>query len=676
MTTISLSRASYLARRLRETPVTFLVQKLLLEARKRSCWALYRWRWFSDQAVSHARLSAGYFQLGQSIRETWCQHARGEPEQTGRFASEAVGLLTGGWPCLGYGRVGIPHGKAWHSDSVHGVTWPRKYFANVDFVCADAHCDVKIPWELSRLQYLVWLSEASLVALEIDVRERCRNAMNDILRDWATWNPPGFGINWVSAMEVAIRAINIILATAPVFDELDDDVKSLVVRQLAHHRAYLARFPEVSDVNGNHHLAGLVGEQYLVFALTSKGIGSMARASEAVARELDVQFEEEGAHHERSVGYHRLCQEFAVYSASLQVRCNGELAPLISGVFSRVFAFTREFSLQSYRHPIIGDADSGSVVSYQQDSRCVGWFEALAGSPLVLSKPQARVVRLLEAVAGRRNFLADTVPDASRKPTSEAMSAIYRSGFVALRGHGWEVFSRAGTHGLAGRAPHDHDDNAAVWVGYQGRDVLVEKGCHSYTLSRELRSAALASSSHNVVCVAGRERYRPTAGSVFATVRSAPIATLGALAADPERGTTLARLDLEWACGSDGGEDVHIAHRRSIRLSISEGRPRCAIADECLLSRPDSLVIYWHLAPTWALAWAKDDQVIIEGPAQERIAIYLEYDCPYQMTLEEYDFSDCYGGISMAVRIRLIFENLTSLSGRAKLVPYGRVDSD
>lgn len=676
MTTISLSRAAYLARRFRETPVSFLARKLLLEVRKRTYWAAYSCRWVTDLAASRAQLSVGYFQLGRAIRETWLQHAKEKPEQARRNSVETVELLCRGWPCLGYGRVSIPRGEAWHSDAVHGMTWARGYFANVDFVCQDVYCDVKIPWELSRLQYLVWLSEATLTAPEPDVRQRCRAALSDILRDWATWNPPGFGINWVSAMEVAIRAINIILATAPVFDELDDEVKSLVARQLAHHWGYLARFPEVSDVNGNHHLAGLVGEQYLVFALASKDAGSMAGASEAVARELDSQFEEEGAHHERSIGYHRLCQEFAVYAAALQFRSNEGLGPLISGALRRAFEFTRLFSLQSYRYPIIGDADSGSVVCYQQDPRGVQWFEGLVRAQQGLSESQARIVRLLEAVAGHRHFLAGTVSDADRKPTSEDLSAIYRSGFVALRGHGWEVFSRAGSHGLAGRAPHDHDDNAAVWAANKGQDVLVEKGCHSYTLSRDLRSAALASSSHNVVCLAGAERYRPTAGSVFATARSAPVANVSALATDPKQYMALAQLDLEWTSGVDGRGEVRVAHCRTISLDRSDDQARCVIADECSLSHAGSLVVYWHLSPGWSLAQASDCSVLIEGPQLERVAIYFDYDHAYRLSEAKYDFSECYGGTSVATRMQLYFENIVSLRGQAVLVPSGLSDAD
>lgn len=675
MTTISLSRASYLARRLRETPTSFLVRKLLLEVRKRTYRAAYSCRRVTDLAASRARLSAGYFQLGRAIRERWLQHAREEPEQARRSSVEAVELLSRGWPCLGYGRVSIPRGEAWHSDAVHGITWPRSYFANVDFVREDAYCDVKIPWELSRLQYLVWFSEASLTASECDIRERCRAALNDILRDWMTWNPPGFGINWVSAMEVAIRAINILLATAPVFDELDNDVKSLVARQLAHHRNYLARFPEVSDVNGNHHLAGLLGEQYLVFALASKRADAVACASAAVARELDVQFEEEGAHHERSIGYHRLCQEFAVYSAALQVRCNDVLGPPISGVLTRAFAFTRVFSLESYYHPIIGDADGGSVVNYQQHPRDVSWFDALTGSQPELQVSQARVVRLLEAVAGCRNFLEGAVPGATEKRTSARPSGICRSGFVALRGHGWEVFSRAGSHGLAGRAPHDHDDNAAVWVGYCGQDVLVERGCHSYTLSRGLRSAALASSSHNVVCVEGTERYRSAHGSVFATARTAPVATSQNLRVGQEQELAVVSLALEWLSTPNVGKPIRVAHCRTIQLEIGDQGPQCVIADECSLSSVGGLVIYWHLAPGWQVAAAEAEHVVITGPAQRSIAIYWRYDNPHHISEETYDFSDCYGSTCAATRLQLHFSSLTSLSGRATLVPYGCLDA-
>src|SRR4029453_4549425 len=43
----------------------------------------------------------------------------------------------------------------WSRDFKSGVTWPRRYMRDIELVAPDAGSDVKVPWELSRLQWLM-----------------------------------------------------------------------------------------------------------------------------------------------------------------------------------------------------------------------------------------------------------------------------------------------------------------------------------------------------------------------------------------------------------------------------------------------------------------------------------------------------------------------------------------
>ncbi len=66
-------------------------------------------------------------------------------------------------------------------------------------------------------------------------------------------------------MEVAIRGLNLMLSAAVHRRRTcRPATRKLVVQSLADHYAFLCRFPELSDVPGNHYLTDLLGEVGLV----------------------------------------------------------------------------------------------------------------------------------------------------------------------------------------------------------------------------------------------------------------------------------------------------------------------------------------------------------------------------------------------------------------------------
>ena len=68
--------------------------------------------------------------------------------------------------------------------------------------------DIKVPWELSRFQYLYVLGKA----YEYTNEQMYSDAFQRYVTDWLDSNPYLCGINWLCPMEVGIRAINWIVA--------------------------------------------------------------------------------------------------------------------------------------------------------------------------------------------------------------------------------------------------------------------------------------------------------------------------------------------------------------------------------------------------------------------------------------------------------------------------------
>ncbi|MFB3134975.1 MAG: hypothetical protein ACE1Y3_04505, partial [Rhodospirillales bacterium] len=104
----------------------------------------------------------------------------------------------------------------WQIDFKSGYRWSaRRWYRTIRFG-HEPGVDVKAPWELARLQHLVQLAWAYIGARAkeagFEAPETYASEFRNQVLDFLAANPPRFGVNWYSTMEVAIRAANLLLA--------------------------------------------------------------------------------------------------------------------------------------------------------------------------------------------------------------------------------------------------------------------------------------------------------------------------------------------------------------------------------------------------------------------------------------------------------------------------------
>ncbi|WP_373565591.1 heparinase II/III family protein, partial [Staphylococcus aureus] len=64
---------------------------------------------------------------------------------------------------LGSGPKELGTQIEWHTDFKTGLSWPPRYFSDIDYNNLGRPSDVKVPWELSRLQWLIPVGQAFLL---------------------------------------------------------------------------------------------------------------------------------------------------------------------------------------------------------------------------------------------------------------------------------------------------------------------------------------------------------------------------------------------------------------------------------------------------------------------------------------------------------------------------------
>jgi hypothetical protein len=214
----------------------------------------------------------------------------------------------------------------WQIDFKSGYRWSEKtWHANIRF--GDIRgADVKVPWELARMQHLPLLALAAHYAgagylpgrPEVFAAEACNQML-----DFIATNPPGFGVNWACAMDVAIRAANMIIARDMLVatgDELDGEFESIFAGSVLAHARHIARNLEWSPVfRGNHYLADLAGLLFSAVFLPSNAETDrwLSFAVAELQVELGYQFHPDGSNFEASVCYHRLSSEIVLWTLAL-----------------------------------------------------------------------------------------------------------------------------------------------------------------------------------------------------------------------------------------------------------------------------------------------------------------------------------------------------------------------
>lgn len=214
----------------------------------------------------------------------------------------------------------------WQLDWRSGYRWTARRPSQLLPIPVDCGADVKLPWELGRLQHLPQLALCAILAREgragFEPASRYVQEISDQLADFIATNPPRFGVNWMGAMDVGIRGANIALTLALLNGaglSLAPAVNHVIANALNDHAAYVIEHLDYSETGrSNHYLANLGGILWSSWMLT--GPASDARLIFSIAEilnEFDHQFLPDGGNYEGSTNYHRLSAEIVLFAIAV-----------------------------------------------------------------------------------------------------------------------------------------------------------------------------------------------------------------------------------------------------------------------------------------------------------------------------------------------------------------------
>src|SRR5688500_647901 len=182
------------------------------------------------------RPGAGAFWCPVEDAATW---ARASCTPADLAIAEAA--LKGSVDLLGATSASDGRRPLWRQDLYSGIEWPLVDGFNLNPIRDDGS-DIRTVWELSRSYHFIPLARAFWKTGD----RRYPAAFVDHVESWIAANPLGYGPNWASAMDIALRASNWVVGAA-LFAGAEGIPEPFWHRLLAHLYAtglFLERYPE------------------------------------------------------------------------------------------------------------------------------------------------------------------------------------------------------------------------------------------------------------------------------------------------------------------------------------------------------------------------------------------------------------------------------------------------
>jgi hypothetical protein len=411
---------------------------------------------------------------------------------------------------LGTGDIELGAPIDWLCDFKTGHRWPLAYAKDIDYSNLDRPSDVKVPWEISRLQWLIPAGQAYLLSGD----ERYAEGVRDVILEWMDGNPYAYTVNWSCTMEAAMRIFTLtwfFQVFAGSNSWRDETFRFRLLQLIFLHADYTERHIEISDIAGNHYTADAAA---LVFAGLFFGQGENAErwhnlGWKTLCRELPRQVYDDGVDFEASVPYHRLVQELLLFPAIYRHLKGLQVEEPYRARLEAMAHFTAAYSGPDGSCPLWGDADDARTLPLGgqplNDHRYLVGLGAIAWDSEDLAQRSSGLLDEVFWVFGPKacDWLAEKA--GAGEIASEAFPA---GGFFIMRNHQDRVFIDCGPVGLGGRGGHGHNDCLSFEAHLGGVRLITDCGAYVYTASAEERNRFRSTAFHNTPSIDSEEMNR------------------------------------------------------------------------------------------------------------------------------------------------------------------------
>ncbi|WP_417308314.1 heparinase II/III family protein [Devosia sp.] len=553
----------------------------------RLAWYVNRLRSMSPAEVVHRLAERLKRRQSRGRHEGWARYADGPaprplPGLTDRIlnasaaersliADAAAKTLAGEFSALGqtWPRRD-PHDlfppDLWSRDPVTGTQWPGAdtWCFDIEYRHAPGRGDIKYAWELNRLQFLVPLAAHARLTGSGEAADAVAAAIDS----WHAANPPFRGIGWSSGIEVALRAISLMLVLTLLDDALPAPTRARIGEILNASAFWLPRFPSRFSSANNHLVAELAGEVLLGIALGQP----QRRARAALEAEVLRQILPDGIGAEQTPTYAAFTAELALLVATVAAADGTPLAP---EALERLVGFAEFVRWLGTPVPALGDDDEGRVVTTGDEPDYVCSVAAAIAAVTGTAGPEL-APDLRGLIFGHPGKIA--TPPKGTKTFADGGLTIVSRRFGPRQA---QLTFDHGPLGYLSIAAHGHADALAVTLSLDSRPVLVDPGTYLYGSGGIWRDWFRSTPAHNTLNIDGQSQGVMSGAFNWS---QKPVARLDEAGRPPETW---------WRASHDGWQSrFGVLHQRTVQIDGN----RIALTDQ-LLPESRAAELVFQLAP-------------------------------------------------------------------------------
>jgi hypothetical protein len=552
--------------------------------------------------------------------------ARLDPEVRASFSRQSDDTQQGLAALLGHEPLLAGNPPRWHREPTSGTEAPRRHWSRIDHLDSTLVGDHKVLWELNRHQYLL----APAFCWLLDREARRFELVQAHLDSWLAENPPRQGVNWVSSLEVAYRAIAWcwllwMLREAPWRPEL----RMRLLRALEAHARHIERYLS-TYYSPNTHLTGeALGLFYIGTVLPDSSHARRWRATGAAILEAAIrrQVYPDGIYFEQASQYHRYAAEIYLHYLLLANASDFGVSDTVRDALGNLFVVLRSLTSSAGRIPLLGDDDGGLLVPFDHrppdDVRALLLAGAVALQRPELAPAQAPPSFAYWLCGIEKTDLVRTAPP--RVP--DWLDMYFAQGGLAVLRDGWDQSAAlavidAGPHGALSYG-HSHADALAMTLSLGATELFIDRGTLTYTGPE--RNEFRTTVSHNTLEIDGTSSVAP--GEAFKWLPGTP---------PPPQGIVCSSAHFSSFSGVAVGHVASgqpSAHRRQV---LHQRGGAWVVHDQGVRTATRGGVLRWQLAPhLTAVVLAEHSVLIRDGGGTAIATIFLRGAAPVRIVTRD-----------------------------------------
>lgn len=359
--------------------------------------------------------------------------------------------------------------KIWFQSQRSNTTWPKLFFSSINYRHGNKYGDVRVVWELSRLQQLV---DAALLSVEVDEKTSANliSSIENQLDSWVKMNPPLCGVNYISSMECALRILSVCHSIDMVRDRLGQPDRTCgnLLYLVWSHASFIEKRLSLYSSAGNHTIAECAGLIFagVLFPEFNEAKRWRQTGEKIFFKEIKRQIYSDGGGLEQTLWYHVFVLDLLGLVIKLYDYYSLEIEADVIDLYDKGCGFVNTFSSCVENLPAIGDSDNGYALSRYLN---ITWSRSFTNDGLFIFK--------------------------------EAGYTVFNDNHTNL--------SLVFDHGPLGMPPsygHGHADALSIIFRYKNNDVLIDPGTYTYTSDAVWRKYFRGTKAHNTVVINGLDQ--------------------------------------------------------------------------------------------------------------------------------------------------------------------------